>query len=500
MSLSNNNILDLNEKINLLFNNYLGFTSTDETKPYYDETETYNNYVIGDDIFIDNIPKSPLFVNNGVFNDTCANEFIIYSKSIKDISFSTIIYDISINHNKSYDIFTNDSVQKFNNSDGMPVVLKFNRLKLTRLKGLNDENMLVSSFNALYNTTDINYTDNSYINLLEDTIQFNYHKTNTLAPYQWYIEYYNGSKYVNVSSTEGSNIFDIKSGIVTFYDWNTSAFSSDMHRNNTIDLTDISNNLYITFVKYIGKKGITNLGITNTQNQSTVNTLNINTLDVSGSNITLLYNQTDQNDISGAGIKITNSGLKSFLYYSNDDKWTTGSSNLEANTFIGDLSGNSIISNCIKGNTQYGSITIKKNNLLSDFSLNGDIIIYPNNYDISRQALYGNQFLIKANINYKCSVEANKRIQFFIEKSNNNIDFNNIYQTCYLGPKNAGGPFKNIVNIELFDDEITVGNTYYYKIGYKLENDIKFIPYGIIGLDDIEETAYNLIMIQEYSN
>ena len=97
-----------------------------------------------------------------------------------------------------------------------------------------------------------------------------------------------------------------------------------------------------------------------------------------------------------------------------------------------------------------------------------------------------------------CSWEANQRIQFYLQKSDNNTNFNNIYQTTYLGPKNAGGPFQNIINIESFDDDLTIGNTYYYRIGYKLENN-SYKPYGIIG-SDYDVSANNLIMIHEYSN
>ena len=485
MSISNDNILDINEKVNVLFNNYLGFTSTDETKPYYDEQETYNNYVIGDEILVDVIPSNPIFINRGVFNLDGSANFNIYSKEHKNIKFENLITDISSENPN----FTNNSVQKHHDSTGQDIALKFTRLKLTRLSGLNTRSETVAAFNAVYNDASGNK-----INLLEDTIQFNYNKTSNSAPYQWSILYKNGSSLVDVSPAQGSYIFDVKSGIITFFDWHDSAFSSDMKYNGSINLVDISNNLYITFVKYIGRKGITNL-----QEKLDTDVINANFIGISNATITLLNNQTTCDGISGSGIQITRDNCKSLLYYSSGDKWTVGTSNFQANTFIGDLSGNSITSNCVKGTRQQGSITVKKNNLISDLSLNGGNIIYPNNYYISRQALYGTEFLIKANINYICSWEANQRIQFYLQKSDNNTNFNNIYQTTYLGPKNAGGPFQNIINIESFDDDLTIGNTYYYRIGYKLENN-SYNPYGIIGSDYIDVSANNLIMIHEYSN
>lgn len=484
MSISNHNILDINEKVNVLFNNYLGFTSTDETKPYYDEGETYNNYVIGDEILVDVIPSNPIFINRGVFNLDGSANFNIYCKEYKNIKFENLITDISSENPH----FTNNSVQKHHDSTGQDIALKFTRLKLKRLSGLNSLNETVAGFNAVYNDPSGNK-----INLLEDTIQFNYNKTTSSAPYQWSIEYKNGSSFIDVSPTQGSNIFDVKSGIVTFFDWHSDAFNSDMNYNGSLDLDNISDNLYITFVKYIGRKGITNL-----QEKLDTDVINANFIGISNATITLLNNQTTCDGISGSGIQITRDNCKSLLYYSSGDKWTVGTSNFEANTFIGDLSGNSITSNCVKGTTQQGSITVKKNNLISDLSLNGGNIIYPNNYDISRQALYGTEFFIKANINYMCSWEANQRIQFYLQKSNDNTNFNNIYQSTYLGPKNAGGPFQNIINIESFDDDLTIGNTYYYRIGYKLENN-SYKSYGIIG-SDYDVSANNLIMIQEYSN
>ena len=57
--LSTNN-LDVAEQVNVLFKSSMGFPSTLETKPWYDETSVkYNNYVNGEDIFVEEIPDNP---------------------------------------------------------------------------------------------------------------------------------------------------------------------------------------------------------------------------------------------------------------------------------------------------------------------------------------------------------------------------------------------------------------------------------------------------------
>ena len=49
--------LDVREKVDFLWKNYLGFPNTNENLPFFEETKVKaNNYVLGDEIFIDSIP------------------------------------------------------------------------------------------------------------------------------------------------------------------------------------------------------------------------------------------------------------------------------------------------------------------------------------------------------------------------------------------------------------------------------------------------------------
>ena len=60
--MSDTSALDIKERVDFLFKNYLGFPNTDETKPYFNETNVKaNNYVLGEDVFISDIPIDPSF-------------------------------------------------------------------------------------------------------------------------------------------------------------------------------------------------------------------------------------------------------------------------------------------------------------------------------------------------------------------------------------------------------------------------------------------------------
>ena len=60
--MTDSSALDIKERVDFLFKNYLGFPNTDETKPYFNETNVKaNNYVLGEDVFISNIPIDPSF-------------------------------------------------------------------------------------------------------------------------------------------------------------------------------------------------------------------------------------------------------------------------------------------------------------------------------------------------------------------------------------------------------------------------------------------------------
>ncbi len=139
--MTDTNNLDNKEITDLLFKDYLGFPSTDEGNKFYEEPTSikYNNYLIGNQILLDDIPKKTL--------------------SFTDISLTNLSndYDISLVDTdfKSYDL---SSVQ----IDNTGVILKFTKIKLSNI----DNNG--ASTDAFYKL------DNNNKNVLQDALQYNY--------------------------------------------------------------------------------------------------------------------------------------------------------------------------------------------------------------------------------------------------------------------------------------------------------------------------------------
>ena len=183
-----------NEKTDLLFKASLGFPSTNKDYEFFQEAEKFGNYTLGEDIFIDDIPSNPDFVGGDEVTYTLADTTNI--SGVKDIS---------------------------------GVVMKFENLKLSPISsGFTDSTS--GAWNCL---------DSSDNNLLKDALQFNYKKDATgYQPYAYTI--YNGSK--KIVPSNGSWIFDIKSGVVKFY-----GLGKDAGNNNIDNATD----LVINFYKYV---------------------------------------------------------------------------------------------------------------------------------------------------------------------------------------------------------------------------------------------------------
>ena len=58
------NSLDIEEKINILFKNYLGYPNTNKNKPYYLKIIFINKLSFRGRCFFKNIPKEPNFIIN----------------------------------------------------------------------------------------------------------------------------------------------------------------------------------------------------------------------------------------------------------------------------------------------------------------------------------------------------------------------------------------------------------------------------------------------------
>ena len=204
MTSINNNTenLDLYEKVNFLFKNYLGFPNTDKTKPFFLEVGVKaNNYLYGSELFLDDIPISPNF------NTTNTPNSLNISSSVTSIQ-----------------------------TDSTGVIRKFTKLQLQKIPGTN------RGFYCL---------DNNNNNILSDAIQFN-RVTDNLGnrPYLYELFDYNQEQLFPGADT-GNWIFDVKNGVVNFPDETTRVSDTKLP--------------FLTFYKYIGRKGISNISTNDIQ-------------------------------------------------------------------------------------------------------------------------------------------------------------------------------------------------------------------------------------------
>src|SRR6056300_419951 len=206
--MSDTSALDIKERVDFLFKNYLGFPNTDETKPYFNETNVKaNNYVLGEDVFISNIPIDPSFNTS------------ITSSQVQ-------LSDSDFNNYSATSTILEDTTQ---------TIRQYVKLKLEPVPG--------SSEKSYYKL------DASGNNVLSDSIQFNKNQEGSNAPYLYKLYSSAGvssNEQIPSTSTGGNWIFDIKNGIINF----------PVTPSETVNT---NNPPYLTFFKYIGKKGISNI-------------------------------------------------------------------------------------------------------------------------------------------------------------------------------------------------------------------------------------------------
>ena len=218
--MSDTNELDDTEKLVFLWKSYLGFPNTNESLPFYSEVNVpYNNYVFGGDLLLNDIPENSTYTQTNIKNDLN-------------------LTSNSISHNDCV-------VQNDNQTPNL--IRKFVKLKLIPIPNSNDAN---GNFRGWY------VLDNVGTNILQNSIQFNIKKTPDSQPYPYKL-FTSGSNSSDAVLTErlinvenGNWIFDVKNGVLNFPDVPTSTGFS---------LTQDAN-LYLSFFKYVGPKGIQNFG------------------------------------------------------------------------------------------------------------------------------------------------------------------------------------------------------------------------------------------------
>ena len=322
MSINTEN-LDLYEKVNFLFKNYLGFPNTDKTKAFFEEVGvSANNYLYGGEVFLDDIPLSLDFDISGVEN------------SQSELNLSSDRFEIGTTQIKT---------------DSTSVIRKFVKIKLEKIDGTN---------RGYY------CRDQSGSNILSDAIQFN-KVTDSDGNRPYLYELFDHNKEQLFPSAETGNwIFDVKNGVVNFPDETTKVSETKLP--------------YLTFYKYIGRKGINKLnkddiiGL-NQENEniklriddlssnvyfyinSEINNVNDNITDLSNnvyskekidSSFNYLKTYTD-NVASGLDIKesvklATNSNLDVNYNNGNNGVGATLTSNINGRLIIDDISNNNI--------------------------------------------------------------------------------------------------------------------------------------------------------------
>ena len=200
--------LNVAEQVNVLFKSSLGFPSTKESTPWFQETSVkYNNYVNGEEILLDEIPSNPSF------------------------SVTPNLVDVNVS---SSQLATGGYIKE----DSTGVIRQYHRLILTPVPN--------SSNNSYY------ALDTEGNNILTDGLQFNTKWSgsgNKIYPYTLYTEAFisadsSAPNELGQDSTGGNWLYDLKNGVIFFPDYSSSLCNGT------------TNKPVFSFYKYIGRKGM----------------------------------------------------------------------------------------------------------------------------------------------------------------------------------------------------------------------------------------------------
>jgi uncharacterized protein (DUF3820 family) len=220
--------LDIDEKVNVLFKAALGFPSAEESRQWYEETTVpFNTYIIGENIFLDEVPSSPDFNINGKVRTATeigltSDMFEQYNENINDKSTCSIV------------------------DDSTGTVRRFNLLVLEQTPELSKP---YSSWYKLNNTSE---------NVIKDALQFNYKQyTENSVLKQPYIYKLNTQRSLSTpmpfGKFGGNWLVDFKNGILLFSDVDN--FTNGTQTNSVFQISN-SNRPVLSIYTYIGRKGL----------------------------------------------------------------------------------------------------------------------------------------------------------------------------------------------------------------------------------------------------
>jgi uncharacterized protein (DUF3820 family) len=264
--------LDIEEKVNVLFKSALGFPSAEESRQWYEETTVpFNNYVIGENIFIDTVPSVPDFNVDGIVRT--ATEIGLTSSDFAQYSHDS--------NNKSTCSIVDDSTG---------TIRRYNLLILEQTPELSKP---FSSWYKLNNTFD---------NVIKDALQFNYKQyTENFVLKQPYLYKLNTQNSLSTpmpfGKFGGNWLIDYKNGVLLFSDVDN--FTNGTQTNSVFQISN-SNRPVISIYTYIGRKG-TDKMITNGDDVTNITNPKPNQIFINNtSNYMVKYNGTDWVSIGGS--------------------------------------------------------------------------------------------------------------------------------------------------------------------------------------------------------
>lgn len=279
-----NTLLNVKEKVDFLFKNYLGFPNTKQTHAYYQEEApgTRNNYVDGRDVFINPIPAGNAVTFTTIFDATTGS-----GKTFNDISSDAdLLAKINL---PDAALSTNDTGVKVE-EDSTGTILRYTKITTTdipdtKITTANGE--LSQSYYIPGRAAD--GTADPTKNALQDALQGNveqYMDAGTKKqPYK--LELMDTNEQVFKGGETGGNaIVDVKNGVINFTDIETTQTDYVSFQGTNQDVTP-SRRLsagapVISFCKYKGQKGISSVIQSSSDGNNTFQDISVNRIQTNG--------------------------------------------------------------------------------------------------------------------------------------------------------------------------------------------------------------------------
>jgi len=311
--------LSQTEKVNLLFKNYMNFTSTLDGKEFFEETSLSNNTNIFSNNILTKIPPTdPIYTE--VTDVNVLKNYLIFSG----------LSSVNIDESWLADKRTFSGTFAVNSTNDIDrTLLRLTKIKLDYLGGGSAAFICkdIGGANILQNFIPSNYAASGY------SLSLEYNHSGTLKPVGWLAtrNELSGGGFIGTSVNFGGALFDAKNGVVTFYDVNGDAATV---------FTDISSSFFLTGTKYIGSKGISTIGSNETQiDVTSTNTLDFKTdnqtrMSIDTSNVTII-----NSDASYSALDVSATSAIQFPVGTTAQRPNVGDGKIRYNSTVGEFEG-----------------------------------------------------------------------------------------------------------------------------------------------------------------